>query len=211
MIKGIHFDWGGVLIENVGEVINEHIGRELGVDPKKVLEVRMKYDFEFAENKVREEQIWKEVCRECSVDYKIQNGRSLWKEAFASVYSPRKEMFNLVDQLKSNGYRVGLLSNTELPSAEFFLEKHPGLFDSTVFSCQEGITKPKIKPGIKPNLKIYEIAIQRLGVPASESVFIDDREWCLESAERAGLKGILYLSYEQITNNLRELGVNLYR
>ncbi len=209
MIKGIHFDWGGVLIENVGEIINDHIGRELGVDPKRVLEVRMRYDFEFAENKVSEENIWREVCNECGVDYKIQNSRSLWKEAFSAVYQPREEMFGLVKILKKNGYRVGLLSNTELPSAEFFLETHPGLFDSTVFSCQEGITKPKIKPGIEPNLKIYEIAIQRLGVPASESVFIDDREWCLESAERAGLKGILYQSHKQVTQDLYKIGVDL--
>ena len=45
MIRGIHFDWGGVLIENVGEVINNYIGKELGVSPNKVLEVRMLYDF----------------------------------------------------------------------------------------------------------------------------------------------------------------------
>ncbi len=209
MIRGIHFDWGGVLIENVGEVINDYIAKELGADSKKVFEVRMRSDFEFAENKVEEEQIWKEVCSECGVDYKIKDGRSLWKEAFASAYSPRKEMFELVEKLKGNGYRVGLLSNTELPSAEFFLERHAGLFDSIVFSCQEGITKPKIRQGIKPNLKIYEIAIQRLAVSANESVFIDDREWCLESAKLAGLQGILYKNYGQVKDELRGLGVKI--
>lgn len=209
MINGIHFDWGGVLIENVGEVINDYIAKELGVDPKKVFEIRMRYDFEFAENKVKEEQIWKEVCGECGTSYNVKNGRSLWKEAFASVYSPRKEMFELVEKLKGNGYKVGLLSNTELPSAELFLERHVGLFDSTVFSCQEGITKPRVRFGIKPNLKIYETAIQRLGVPASESVFIDDREWCLESARLAGLNGILYKCYEQVRDELRGLGVRI--
>ena len=118
-------------------------------------------------------------------------------------------MFDLVGELKRNGYKVGLLSNTELPSAEFFLETHPGLFDSTVFSCHECITKPKIEPGVGPNLKIYEIAVKRLGVPAYQSLFIDDKEWCLESAQLAGLQGILYKNYEQVKNDFIRFGVKV--
>ncbi len=102
--------------------------------------------------------------------------------------SPDAQVIGLVQQLKKQGIKVGLLSNTmddadhafqELGFLTFF--KH---FDTVVLSHREGMAKPD--PGI------YLLACKRLGVDPSDAMHIDDLQENVEGAGKAGLKGWLY-------------------
>ncbi len=68
--------------------------------------------------------------------------KSLWKEAVKSVFKDKKETFQLVQNLKKNGYKIGFLSNTETPAMEYFYdndyekyfdEKYPNIFSLKEF------------------------------------------------------------------------------
>ena len=62
----------------------------------------------------------------------------------------------------------------------------------------------------KPDPEIYKIILDKVGVPASECVFIDDIQENLDVASKTfGMKTILYQSFEQMIRELMLLGVRV--
>ena len=74
------------------------------------------------------------------------------------------------------------------------------MFDVLVFSCAEGTRKPE--------KKIYELTIQKLGSQPGQSVFIDDKPEYINGAKEAGLNTILFRNVEQVKNELAGLFIN---
>ncbi len=127
--------------------------------------------------------------------------KSLWKEAFRYAYEPRKDVFSLASSLHRRGYKVCLLSNTEAPAAEFFLEQKYGFFDAVVFSSHEGIRKP--------DRRIYEILLERLEVKPEQAVLVDDRKENLDGARLAGMGALLFKNLGQVKKELSLMGVKI--
>lgn len=200
MIKAVFFDWGGVLIEHPVDRIKKYCTNYFGVSEDLISKVHKKYGLQFEKDKIEERELWNEVCHHAGIENDLKT--SLWKEAFRVVYSPRLEIFELVRDLKRGGYKVGVISNTEMPASELFLERHPEIFDSTTFSCRIGIAKP--------DAGIYRSALESLNVDCNESIFIDDSQSCIDGAEKIGLKGILYDGCSQIRRDLSSMGVRVY-
>jgi epoxide hydrolase-like predicted phosphatase len=57
------------------------------------------------------------------------------------------------------------------------------LFDVVVDSSEEGVRKP--------DPRIFELTLERLGVEAARSIFLDDFAGNVTAAEALGIKGIL--------------------
>jgi len=49
--------------------------------------------------------------------------------------------------------------------------------------------------------------LKKLGVKAEEAVFIDDKEINIDGAKKAGMKGIVFLNYQKLVQDLKLLGV----
>ncbi len=91
-------------------------------------------------------------------------------------------------KFRDRGYKLGLISNTFIPG--FVLDKHMDLhgllefFPVRVYSSEVGYRKP--------HRRIFEIALQALGVRASESLFVGDLVKAdMVGARRAGMKAVL--------------------
>lgn len=101
----------------------------------------------------------------------------------------------------SKRYRLALLSNTDpihvrhLESTYSFFK----FFPIRIYSCAVGSSKPQ------PH--IYGEALRALKVRADEALFIDDVPDYVEAARRLGLSGIQFQSREQLTVELKSLGV----
>ncbi|MDX6374872.1 MAG: 2-haloacid dehalogenase [Nocardioidaceae bacterium] len=74
-----------------------------------------------------------------------------------------------------------------------------GLLDDVVVSGTEGFAKP--------DPAIFEIAVSRAGLPASDLVFVDDREPNVAAAIEFGLDGILFTGADDLRVSLRERGL----
>jgi len=199
MIKAIVFDWGGVLIDHPVAEMNLYCAQKLHVDIKLLMQTFLKYKTSYQKALITEDEVWDKICNE--IGGEKPTVRSLCREALQASYSPKKEMFDLARNLKNNGYKTGLLSNTEIPMMGFFKEQKYDMFDVTVFSCAEGT--------VKPEQKIYEILLNRLEVDASEAVFIDDIQEFINGAQNIGMKTILFENANQVISELTSLGINI--
>jgi len=75
------------------------------------------------------------------------------------------------------------------------------MFDVLVFSYAEGTRKPETK--------IYELTVERLGVQPGQSVFIDDKPEYINGAKVTGLNTILFRSVGQVKDELARLSVEI--
>ncbi|HVR32405.1 MAG TPA: HAD family phosphatase [Acidimicrobiia bacterium] len=98
----------------------------------------------------------------------------------------RPRMVRLVDQLRRAGVRVAALTNNWTPFGPDGIARH---FDVIVESVLEGTRKPE--------RRIYEITLERLGVEAQHCVMLDDLGPNLKPARDMGMTTIKVTSVEQ--------------
>jgi len=123
----------------------------------------------------------------------------------------RSDMFSLliptariVTQIKGVRHRVGLLSNTSPDHFEFCRERFGvirELFDTYVLSYEVG--------AMKPDAKIYHLAIDKAGVPAEQIFFVDDRQENVDGARELGIDSVLFTDANQLLADLRSRGVEM--
>ena len=107
-----------------------------------------------------------------------------------AVNEPDLGMERVVKQLKEEGIKVGLLTNS-VPEFWPVIEQtiNTKLFDCIVDSSQVGIRKP--------DERIYKLTARKLGMQTNSCVMIDDLEHNIKGAEQAGMAGILFSSAEE--------------
>lgn len=113
--------------------------------------------------------------------------------------SPKNEALEVLEQLKSAGYLTGLISNcsTEIPAIWPNTPFAP-LFDVTVFSCEVSIKKP--------DLRIYRIATDRLGIKPEECLYIGDGDgYELNGATEAGMHPVLIRNPHEDSNEVMRI------
>ncbi len=107
-----------------------------------------------------------------------------------AVNEPDLGMELVVNQLKEDGIKVGLLTNS-VPEFWPVIERtiNTKLFDCIVDSSQVGVRKP--------DERIYELTARKLGMSTSSCVMIDDLHHNVKGAEKTGMAGILFTSSKE--------------
>jgi epoxide hydrolase-like predicted phosphatase len=100
------------------------------------------------------------------------------------AFEPNHSVIELVHELKSSGFRLGVLTNNvrELRHAWWPMLDFANIFDDVVDSHEVGMRKP--------NRAIYELALNRLGVEAHRAAFLDDARSNVDAASALGIHGI---------------------
>lgn len=107
------------------------------------------------------------------------------------------DMVDYVGRLRDRGTRLGLLSNITHELADEFERVHPWLsvFDVLGFSCRIGHAKP--------DQRAYRWCVDRLGVPASEILFVDDSATNVQAARAFGLRTHLFRTLPELREAVR--------
>lgn len=71
------------------------------------------------------------------------------------------------------------------------------LFDTVVISAEVRV--------MKPEAKIYSIALEQAGVKAEEAVFVDDVQANIDACQNIGMKGVLFRDPQKAKDELRKL------
>ena len=197
MMRAVIFDWGGVLCEDTGPGLVAYFSQALGVAPEALNAAFIPCADAFQKGQISEDTLWENMSATLGVERPYNP--SLWADALRAVYAPKEEMFALAALIKGKGYKVGLLSNAEVAAMELFYEEGYSMFDTTVFSCAVGTRKPE--------QRIYEIALERLGVKPLDALFIDDRTDFIEGAQKLGMHTIQFENPRQVKEALAALSI----
>ena len=101
-----------------------------------------------------------------------------------------------IEELKSRGYRVLVLSNFSKLVYEMNREelKFLKVVDGGILSYKEKL--------IKPDAAIYQLLMQQYQLVPEECVFLDDREENITAAKALGWSGILFTTKEKAVEEL---------
>jgi putative hydrolase of the HAD superfamily len=112
-----------------------------------------------------------------------------------------EKMIDAVRQARGAGVHTGLISNS-WGTRRYDRELLAELFDGVVISGDVGIRKP--------TPEIYELGAQRIGLPPSDCVFVDDLGFNLKPAAELGMATVHHVSDEKTIAELEILlGVEL--
>uniref|UniRef100_A0A8C9B1L6 Acyl-CoA dehydrogenase family member 10 n=1 Tax=Prolemur simus TaxID=1328070 RepID=A0A8C9B1L6_PROSS len=107
-------------------------------------------------------------------------------------------MTEAITQIRAKGLRTAVLSNNfYFPEGRSFLPLDRKQFDVVVESCLEGICKP--------DPRIYQLCLERLGLQPSESIFLDDLGPNLKAAASLGIHTIKVHDPETAVKELEAL------
>ncbi len=204
MIKNIIFDLGNVVLTNdfQGNGLNDFVKefrKHFNINEENEKKAWYMIWPKFETGKISENEFWKIFFTESGVkNIDIELAKSLWRKH----QKPINDLFPLIKKLKKN-YKLFSIANTAKEWFEYKKEKYQldKYFEEIVTSYEEGIKKPDVK--------IFNIAIERFQIKPQETLFIDDKERNLKPARELGFNTILFKNKEQLKQDLIKLEIKL--
>ena len=199
-IKAVLFDYGGVIMRTVDPRPRRELERMFGLElfgADRLVFGHPLWD-EAQLGRISSDDVWADLGRQLELD---SDGLAEFRERFWDGDRLDAELVALIRELREACYRIGLLSNNPASLRQRVDQLLPGIFHVSVISGIDGI--------MKPSRGFFELALVRLGVKASEAVFVDDFEVNVVGAREAGLHGLHFRGLPALRRDLRALGVTV--
>lgn len=149
---------------------------------------------------ITEEEAVNRICdRNRANDQLIRDVMVDWYD----ILAPMEDVVDILKELKFLGYKIYFLSNFHLLAFENVSRRYEFFenFDGGIVSYKEKL--------LKPENGIYDKLVSTYGIEPSESIFIDDTEENITSAERLGFKTVLFTSSNDLKEKLIEYKCDL--
>ncbi len=196
--RGLLLDWGGVMTTNLFDAFSGFCAEE-GLALEAVADA-------FRGDPAAREALVDLECGRIEIDafeprlavalgLDELRAPGLVQRLFGAV-TPEPTMLEAVVALRAGGVRTGLLSNS-WGGASYDRSRFAELFDILVVSGEEDMRKP--------DPRIYELALERLGLPATEVVFVDDLPFNLKPPREMGVHTIHHTTPQATIPQLEEL------
>ena len=198
MIKGIIFDYGGVIRKSPAECIHRRVADSFGLSVHEVREKSRKLMHLSKIDAITPEEFWHKIGEHLSIQ-NICSLKNIWLEEFKIISFVDERVVSLIKKMKK--YKLCLLANVSNIYKDVTDSRYDYLFDEVVRSYEVKCRKP--------DKKIYMIALNRLGLRAQECIIIDDQEQNLISARELGLRTIRYESCGSLVKSLRSLSIEV--
>lgn len=135
---------------------------------------------------------------ECSDAQKQQVQKAREDRMRNALLNVQDEVLETLKHLKQKHIKVGLISNADVIDCKYWKESALApLFDDVIFSCNVGM--------LKPDIRIYRLAMERMGVISDDSIFVGDggsNE--LSGAKEAGMRTVFTEFLECKTKERKE-------
>jgi 2-haloacid dehalogenase len=130
----------------------------------------------------------------------IEAFRDRWEETLGEA---DREVVAIAAELRAAGVRTLALSNWSARTFEVARQRFPFLADF------EGIVISGDVGAVKPDAAIYRALLERFGLEARQTIFIDDLRANIEAAEQLGIRGIAFSNAANLRRRLRAAGLPL--
>jgi putative hydrolase of the HAD superfamily len=200
-ITTIIFDYGCVLSLPPSPADYEPLRKAVGVEAAAFQEIywrnREAYDIDALDTTA----YWQEIGRAAGAAFSPQQIQKLATLDGQLWGKPNPVMVEWVRVLRGRGLKTAVLSNMSRSVGDHLRRafKWLELFNHLCFSSD-------LRMG-KPDPAIYHVCLEALGVPAPQTLFIDDREVNITAGHTVGMQGILFRSVDQLLPELEPYGL----
>ncbi len=202
-IRAVIFDYGGVLMRAADPTPRRELEQRFGMQPGGASKLMFESPLldEALLGHVSTSSFWADVGQQLGLNDSelIEFRRTFW-----SGDRLDEELVALIHDLRDAGYRTAMLSNAPADLCQI-VEQLMGItsafdgFDTLIISGCEGL--------MKPDPAIYELALERLGVTAEETVFVDDSRVNVAAARQIGFHATRFRGLTPLRKWLRGMGV----
>ena len=188
VIRAVIFDMGGVILRTEDLTSRTKLAKKFNLTRQELENIV----FQSPESKQAElgeftaEEHWNNIARLLNFP---KEELPEFQRAYWDGDQEDEELVAFIRSLRGK-YKTGMLSNAWHGAIEVVAKNHHFLsaFDAVVISANVHLRKP--------DPRIFHLMLARLGVKASEAVFVDDFIENIEGARAVGLKTVLFKSRE---------------
>lgn len=195
-IKAVFFDLGGVIVRTEFQAPRQQLAEKLGMEYEDLNRIVFDSDsgLKASIGEISSADHWAAVVRRLK---RPASETTLIRDAFFAGDIVDRTLLEYIRSLRGK-YKTGLISNAWSDLREFIVrEKFGDAFDDMIISAEVG--------AMKPEPKIFQVALERFGVKPKEAVFVDDFPVNIEGCEKVGIRGILFTEPESVMQQLKKL------
>lgn len=203
MIRGVIFDFGNVICSFDNRIFTRRLTQHCSHDENEVHRIlyeRCDVVDRYETGMISSLDFYREAKELLDLSINIET----FREAFTNIFTPIQETIDTIKELRSKGYRLGLLSNTNEWDHEF------GIRSVEVYSLFDAVTVSYQIKAKKPDERIYLDCLKKLELQPEECIFIDDIEQYVIKARKIGMNGINFTSNTDYKDVLYSLGIDLF-
>jgi putative hydrolase of the HAD superfamily len=190
MFKAIIFDYGGVIGTDPSEKIYKSVCKKFNVSYRKIKTETSRLISKLDKDEISEREFWRKLAVKFGISAKEL--KRVWMGTYRKNAKLNKELLPFIKKLNERRYKICLLTNT----ARFYKKSIKG-FSLKVYSCDVKMRKPE--------RKIYEFLLKKLGFKANECIIIDNNPKNLIVPKKMGMKAIKFISTKQLKLSLSKL------
>ena len=199
-VKFVYFDLGNVLLNFSHQRMIDQVAAVTGVSSTLVQQHLFDNHLEnrYETGELNSVQFHAEFCslikKKCDLDDFLT--------ACGDIFWLNEPTIPVVSQLAQLNIRMGILSNTCEAHWNFAMKRFlalPQFFPVCVTSFEA--------KSMKPDSRIYEVAVEKAGVLPSEIFFTDDKPENVQAALAVGFDAVLFTTANQLLHDLAKRGV----
>lgn len=195
-IKAVFFDLGGVIVRTEFQAPRQQLAERLGMEYDDLSKIVFDSDsgLRASMGEITSADHWASVLQRLK---RPASELALIRDEFFAGDIVDRTLVEYIRSLRGK-YKTGLISNAWSDLRDFIVrEKFDDAFDKMIISAEVG--------AVKPEPKIFQIALEQFGVRPNEAVFVDDFYVNIEGCEKVGIKGIHFKDAETTLQQLKEL------
>jgi putative hydrolase of the HAD superfamily len=195
-IRAAFFDLGGVIVRTEYQAPRELLAERLNMTYEDLNKLVFESDTsrKASIGAITTDEHWIAVTRR--LGRPASESKTIRAEFFAGDVIDR-ELLGFIRSLHP-GRMTGVISNAWPDMRNYLIEnKFDDAFDALVLSAEVGV--------MKPDPKIYNLALEQFKIKPAEAVFVDDTPPNVEAARALGMQAIHFQSQEQTLEELKEM------
>ena len=193
-VRAIFFDLGGVIVRTEYQAPREHLAERLNTTYEDLNRIVFESDTsrQASVGSITTEAHWDAVTRR--LGRRPSETKTIREEFFAGDIVDLS-LLAFIRSLRPR-YKTGVISNAWPDLRQYLAEKKADdAFDALIISAEVGV--------MKPEPKIYQLALDQLGVKAREAAFVDDTPVNVDAARALGMQGILFKEPRRALSDLK--------
>ena len=196
-IQAVFWDLGGVIIRTEDRTRRAVWEARLGLPPRELDQIVFAGEMgrKAAVGQAGAEDVWTWVAQRLGLD---REQRESLRQDFWRGEDLDLELVKFIRRLRPT-YRTGMISNA-WPEIREQIEHEwriADAFDKLIISAEVGLAKP--------DPRIYQLALEGLGVQASQAIFVDDFIENLEAASALGMHAVHFKNRTQAQQQVESL------